>query len=164
MENDKEEKKPTPPSPDKFKVEQEWADRLGMDFESERARYEAQQPQQQAQQQPQLPPTPDNRPPQPTPVPPVYSMPPASQLPSMHPDGPMPPTYMVWAILSTIFCCLPAGVVAIVFSSMVSTKYFARDYEGARRASHKTEIWIITSIVVGVIFNALYMPLSLMIP
>ena len=76
----------------------------------------------------------------------------------------MPPTFMIWAILSTICCCLPAGVVAIIFSSQVSSKYFARDYEGARKASERTEMWIIASIVLGIIVNALYMPLSLLMP
>ena len=52
----------------------------------------------------------------------------------------------------------------IVFSSQVSSRYYARDYEGARRASRQAEIWIIVSIVAGVIVNALYMPLSLLMP
>ena len=77
---------------------------------------------------------------------------------------PMPPTYMVWAIVTTILCCLPAGVVAIVYSSMVSSKYFAQDYEGARRASRNAEVWIIASIVLGVIVNAFYWPMALMLP
>lgn len=75
--------------------------------------------------------------------------------------GAMPPTYMLWAILSTICCCLPAGVVAIVFAASVSTRWFAGDTEGAWRASHRAEVWIIVSIVAGVIVNTLYVPLSL---
>lgn len=77
---------------------------------------------------------------------------------------PMPPTYLVWAIISTICCCLPAGIVAIIFSANVSSKYFARDYDGAKRASDRAQWWIIISIVVGIIVNSLYVPLSLLLP
>ena len=30
-----------------------------------------------------------------------------------------PDNYLVWAILSTVFCCLPLGIVAIVKASKV---------------------------------------------
>lgn len=143
----------TPPS-----IEQEWADKLHMEFDPERA--EAPRPEEipgdirpeeyvrTAEQAPS----------------PIYVMPPGTQLPPKMPQPPMPPTFMVWAILSTICCCLPAGVVAIIFSSQVSSRYFAHDYEGARRASERTELWIIISIVAGIVVNALYMPLALLMP
>lgn len=149
-ENKEQEKQTTPPAPDRFDLEKEWADKLGMDFDSERASVP--------------PPVPGPEQPEKEDVPPIYVMPPGTQLPPLHPEGPMPPTFMVWAILSTICCCLPAGIVAIIYSSMVSTRYYARDYEGSRRASRQAEIWIIVSIVTGVIVNALYTPLSLALP
>lgn len=140
------------------RVEEEWAEKLGMDFDPERADM----------------PRPEEIPGSPQPEeygragrqtpPPMYVMSPDTQLPPNTPQPPMPPTFMIWAILSTICCCLPAGVVAIIFSSQVSSKYFARDYEGARKASERTEMWIIASIVLGIIVNALYMPLSLLMP
>ncbi len=148
-----ERKNVTPPS-----IEQEWADKLHMEFDPERA--EAPRPEEipgdvrpeeygrTAEQAPS----------------PIYVMPPGTQLPPKMPQPPMPPTFMVWAILSTICCCLPAGVVAIIFSSQVSSRYFAHDYEGARRASERTELWIIISIVAGIVVNALYMPLALLMP
>lgn len=76
----------------------------------------------------------------------------------------MPATYMLWSIVATILCCLPAGVAAIVYSAQVSSKFYAQDYDGARRCSRNAEIWIIASIVTGVIFNAFYMPLTLLMP
>lgn len=85
-----------------------------------------------------------------------------SALNAQHPDHPMPPTYMLWAILATVMCCLVTGIVAIVFASQVSNKYYAGDFEGAERASRKAQIWIIASIVAGVIFTTLYMPLSML--
>lgn len=81
------------------------------------------------------------------------------------------PNYMVWSILSTIgsviICCLsclsfPAiitGIVAIVFSSQVSSKLNRGDIDGARQASKNAKIWswvttgiLIFAIVVAVIW------------
>jgi hypothetical protein len=62
------------------------------------------------------------------------------------------PTYMVWAILATVFCFLPTGIVAIVFASQVSSKLAAGDRAGAVEASNKAKVWTIISVVVGVLF------------
>ncbi len=75
----------------------------------------------------------------------------------------MPPTYMLWAILSLIFCCLPAGIVAVIFAARVSAKYYEGDYEASKRASRNTEIWIIVSFVLGVLTNTLYLPFMFLI-
>lgn len=89
--------------------------------------------------------------------------------PYMHPatateEQPvMPKTYMLWAILSLILCCLPAGIVAVIMSSRVSAKFYEGDYEGARRASRNAEIWIIISFVLGVLSNTLYLPFMFLI-
>lgn len=72
---------------------------------------------------------------------------------------PMPKSYLLWAILATIFCCMPAGIVAIVFSTQVSSRYFVGDEAGAEKASNRAQIWIIASIVLSIITNSLYTPL-----
>lgn len=74
----------------------------------------------------------------------------------------MPKAYMVWSIITTVLMCMPAGVVAIVYSSLVSSRYYAGDYAGAERASQLAQIWIIVSIVTGVIGNTLYFPFMLL--
>lgn len=74
---------------------------------------------------------------------------------------PMPSTYLIWSVLITIFCCFIPGIVAIVFSSQVSSRYYAGDYEGARRASRNAEIWIIVSFVLGVLAATLYLPIAI---
>ena len=73
----------------------------------------------------------------------------------------MPPTHLIWAILATVVCCLVPGVVAIIFSSQVNTRYFSGDVEGARRASRNAEIWIIVSFVLGLLSATLYLPIML---
>ncbi len=58
---------------------------------------------------------------------------------SPAPAGPKPDNYLVWAILSTLFCCLPLGVVSIVFSAQVDGKYNSGDYAGAVDSSNKAK-------------------------
>lgn len=62
-----------------------------------------------------------------------------------------PESYLLWAILSTILCCIPVGIVAIVMSSRVSARYVRGDYDGACRASRAAELWIMVTVVVGLI-------------
>ncbi|MCH5224911.1 MAG: CD225/dispanin family protein [Muribaculaceae bacterium] len=74
---------------------------------------------------------------------------------------PMPSTWLIWSILVTVFCCFIPGIIAIIFSSQVSSRYYAGDVEGARRSSRNAEIWIIVSFVLGVISATLYLPFML---
>ena len=63
---------------------------------------------------------------------------------------PAPANYLVWAILATVLCCLPLGVVAIVFSSQVNSKWMAGDFPGAQEASRRARLFTIWSVVAGV--------------
>lgn len=76
-------------------------------------------------------------------------------------DEPMPPTHLVWAVIVTVCCCFIPGIVAIVMSSRVSSRYYAGDMEGAKRASKACEWWIIASFILGVLSATLYLPLSI---
>jgi len=67
-----------------------------------------------------------------------------------------PKNYLVLSILSTVFCCWPLGIPAIVYASQVNTKYAESDYEGAQIASNKAKIWTIWSAVVAIIVWAIY--------
>jgi hypothetical protein len=86
----------------------------------------------------------------PPPPPPFGSMPPGQ--PSM---GSPPPNYLVWSILTTIFCCLPLGVVSIVFAAQVNSKWVAGDVAGARDSSEKAKRFAVWSAVIGVIFGVI---------
>ena len=59
----------------------------------------------------------------------------------------MPATYLVWAILATLLCCLPFGIVSIVKASQVSTLYYQGNYAEARAASRAARNWAIASAV-----------------
>jgi Interferon-induced transmembrane protein len=51
------------------------------------------------------------------------------------------PNYLPQAILTTLFCCLPFGIVAIVYAAQVNTKLQVGDYEGAMQASKSAKTW-----------------------
>ena len=71
------------------------------------------------------------------------------------------PNYLVPAIISTVCCCLPAGIVSIIFATQVNSKLKVGDIQGAMDASSKAKMWFIIAIVAGVIVNALVMILQL---
>ena len=73
------------------------------------------------------------------------------------PGGPAPSNYLVWAILSTIFCCLPLGIASIVFAAQVNSKWAAGDYAGAQEASAKAKKFAIWSAVAGVAVGLIYL-------
>jgi hypothetical protein len=65
------------------------------------------------------------------------------------------PNYLVWAILVTLLCFLPTGIVAIVYSSQVGSKLAAGDVAGAMDSSKKAKMWTIVSAVIGVLIAVL---------
>lgn len=67
-----------------------------------------------------------------------------------------PDNYLVWAILSTIFCCLPLGIVSIVYSSKVDSQYNAGDYLGAQDSADKAKKFAMWGAIAAVICIVLY--------
>ena len=53
------------------------------------------------------------------------------------PKGPFSENWLVEAILVTLLCCLPFGVVGIIFAAQVNTKQQAGDMEGAENQEKK---------------------------
>ena len=69
---------------------------------------------------------------------------------------PRPNTYLVWAILTTIFCCLPFGIVSIVYASRVNDLYSAGRYDEAQEASKNAGRWALWSALASAIVAFLY--------
>ena len=67
-----------------------------------------------------------------------------------RPEEVKPDNFLAWAIISTILCCLPFGIVAIVYASQVDSYWFAGDREGARRAAKRARTWTWVSVGVAV--------------
>lgn len=102
------------------------------------------------QQQPVQPAAPPPRPvPQPQPQPQQAFMP--QPQPGWQPTQAIP-NYLVPSILVTVLCCLPAGIVGIIYATQVNSKLAARDYAGAKRASDSAKLWCWVSAGLGVVF------------
>ncbi len=67
------------------------------------------------------------------------------------------PNHLVWAILSTLFCCLPLGIVSIVYAAQVDGKRAAGDIAGAREAAGKAKFWALLSAALMLIPAFLYL-------
>jgi hypothetical protein len=81
------------------------------------------------------------------------------------PPGATVQNYLVFAILVTVFCCLPAGIPAIVFAAQVNGKLQAGDYAGAMQASKNAKMWTLIALGVGlagILMYALLIGLGLM--
>ena len=48
---------------------------------------------------------------------------------------------LVWAILATLFCCLPTGIVAIVYAAQVDGRVSGGDIVGARESARHAATW-----------------------
>lgn len=67
-----------------------------------------------------------------------------------------PDNYLVWAILSTVLCCVPFGVVAIVKSTKVDTLWTDGRYDEAVRSADDAKKWAIISAVSAVAVWVIY--------
>jgi hypothetical protein len=71
------------------------------------------------------------------------------------------PNYIVQSILVTLCCCLPFGIVALVYSAQVSSKLNAGDVGGAQAASRSARTWVIVALIAGVVSTAGFAGLAL---
>ena len=122
--------------------------------------YQPQQPPQYQQPQYQQPPQYQQQPPQYQQQPPQYQQPYQQPYQQAYQPGQQPPmtpdNYLVWAILSTILCCLPLGIVAIVYSSKVDGLYNQGDYAGAQEAADNAKKWAMWSAIISIVILVLY--------
>ncbi|QQL45317.1 CD225/dispanin family protein [Sulfuriroseicoccus oceanibius] len=66
------------------------------------------------------------------------------------PIGPEIPTYLWQSIVVTLLCCLPTGIVAIVYASKVNSLRLNGDQAGAQEASNNAKNWCLISLIVGI--------------
>jgi hypothetical protein len=79
---------------------------------------------------------------------------------SVQQPGETIPNYLVQSIVATLCCCLPLGIVAIIFSAQVNSKLAAGDLAGARDASAKAKMFSWIGIGVGLVVIIIWMALS----
>ena len=81
------------------------------------------------------------------------------------PHFPPPPkieNYLIHSIIATLCCCLPIGIVALVYSAQVNSKLAMGDIAGAQAASATAKKWVIAAVVAWAILAAAGIALSLL--
>ncbi len=81
-------------------------------------------------------------------------------------DRQKPDSYLVYSILSTLFCCLPLGIVGIVNATKVDPAWNAGRYDEAQRyadtAKKCTIIGIVISLIVYIVYFIIVVAASVM--
>lgn len=67
-----------------------------------------------------------------------------------------PPNYLVFAILTTILCCFPFGIVSIIFAAQVNSKWAVGDFTGAQNSSRNAKTWAWVAFAVGITIAIIY--------
>ncbi len=67
-----------------------------------------------------------------------------------------PDNYLVWAILSTIMCCWPFGIVSIIKAAKVDSCWARGEFDEARKNSDDAKKWAIVSAVSALILYVVY--------
>jgi len=68
-----------------------------------------------------------------------------------------PSSYLALAIISTILCCLPTGIVSIVYAAKVNGLYEDGKYDEAAKASKNAKTWGLISIGAAFIGLIIYL-------
>jgi len=69
------------------------------------------------------------------------------------------PNHLVKAILVTLFCCLPLGVVSIIFAAQVDGKVSSGDIAGAQNASNQANLFANIGLGIGLVGTIAYIAL-----
>ena len=69
--------------------------------------------------------------------------------------------YLVHSIISTICCCPPFGIVAIVYAVKINSEVSAGDAQKAADSARKAKIWIIVAVASGIVWDLLMISLGL---
>lgn len=72
------------------------------------------------------------------------------------------PNYLWQSIVVTLCCCMPFGIVSLVYAAQVNSKLAAGDVAGAQRSSSNARRWAIIAFIAGIVSGAGFALLSLM--
>jgi hypothetical protein len=86
----------------------------------------------------------------------TMTQPPPGNYPPPQPQGAQPSTHLVFASLTTLFCCLPFGVVSIVKASQVNGLWASGRYAEAQAASDSAKKWAMWSLIAGIVVFVIY--------
>jgi hypothetical protein len=67
-----------------------------------------------------------------------------------------PDNNMVWAILCTVLCCLPLGIVSIISATKVDNLWNSGQHEAAIKEAKKAKDWAIYGAIAGAVVGIIY--------
>lgn len=67
-----------------------------------------------------------------------------------------PDNNMIWAILTTLFCCLPLGIVSIIYAAKVDGFYRSGDYDAAVDAAENSKKYSKWGAILGFVVIVIY--------
>ncbi|XP_033124560.1 proline rich transmembrane protein 1B-like [Anneissia japonica] len=94
-------------------------------------------------------------------APPVYNQPAGHSSYNVQPFTSMvvertrPENYLVMAILVTLCCCFPFGLIGVAYSISSSNRFDSGDDAGAMAAANLAKKWSITGLVFGIVIIVL---------
>jgi Interferon-induced transmembrane protein. len=66
---------------------------------------------------------------------------------------PLKPGNWLWqSIVATILCCLPFGIVGIIYAAKVDSLYYNGQYAESEQAAKKARLWTILAFVAGLVY------------
>ena len=72
-----------------------------------------------------------------------------------------PSSHLIPALITTLFCCIPAGIVAIVYSLQVESKISSGDLAGAQRASNNAKTWSFVAAGLGFVVMGIWILIAI---
>lgn len=76
---------------------------------------------------------------------------------NIHSPGAKPDNYLVFAIISTVLCCLPLGIVSIIHSTKVDNLWNSGQHAEAKIAADKAKQFAMYAAIAGVVVIGLYL-------
>lgn len=80
--------------------------------------------------------------------------PPMRAMPMARPAGQMgswTPVNMVWPIVATLCCCVPLGIVAIIFTAKANSAGSMGNYAEAEKSAKIAKTCLVLSVVIGLV-------------
>ena len=71
----------------------------------------------------------------------------------MAPGMAKPSNYLILAIFTTLCCCLPLGIIAIIKASSVDSLWHHGRYQEARKAADAAASYCTGGIIIGIAYN-----------
>lgn len=71
-------------------------------------------------------------------------------------------TWLIPAILSTLLCCVPFGIVSIIYAAGANSAVSSGNYELAREKAAKAKTWFFVSLICGIVGGVLYLIINIL--